>query len=247
MSQAVERAIRILEMLSEQPQRAAEVGERLGVHRTTALRLLQDLCQGSLARKREDGSFAVGYRLAGLAHAALEQLDLRAIAHPFLVELSRKLRLTVHIATVEGGGVIYVDKIEPPATVRLYSQIGKPVVLHTSGVGKAILAFMPDDERAALLDGYDYQRFTDTTATTADGFAARLREIKARGWAEDDGEHEPFINCIAVPVRDGTGTVRTALSVTALKAQTDLAELQAQLPAIRNTAKAVSQALGWTQ
>jgi DNA-binding IclR family transcriptional regulator len=247
VSQTVERAIQVMEMLSEGPQHPASVADRLGVHRTTALRLLQDLCQGGLARKREDGAFAVGYRLAGLAHAALEQFDLRAIAHPFLGELARKLRLTVHIATVENGRVIYVDKIEPPGTVRLYSQIGKPVVLHSSGVGKAIVAFMLERERDALLDGYVYDRFTDTTVTSAGAFAARLDEARARGWAEDDGEYESFVNCVAVPVRDGTGTVRTALSVTALKAQTDLPALRRQMPAIRHTAQAISRALGWTQ
>ncbi|GLY68802.1 IclR family transcriptional regulator [Amycolatopsis taiwanensis] len=246
MSQAVERAIQILEMLTIGPQHPNAVAERFGVHRTTALRLLQDLCQGGLARKREDGTFAVGYRLAGLAQAALDQFDLRGVAHPHLAELGRKLRLTVHIATVDDGRVIYVDKIEPPGTIRLYSQIGKPVVLHTSGVGKTILAFMPEDERAQLLRGYDYQRFTDATITTAEGFAARLREIRERGWGEDDGEYESYVNCVAVPVRDGTSAVRTAISVTALKAQIDLAGLRQHLPAIRNAAQAISRALGWT-
>ncbi|WP_030752045.1 IclR family transcriptional regulator [Streptomyces sp. NRRL F-5135] len=247
MSQTVERAIRVLELISESPRHPVDVAASLDVHRTTALRLLRDLCQGGLARKREDGSFAVGYRLAGLAQSALEQFDLRTIAHPHLLELGRKLRLTVHIATVEEGRVFYVDKVDPQSGVRLYSQIGKPVVLHTSGVGKVLLAYMPAEERAHVLDGYAYERFTDATVTTADDFAAQLREIRGRGWATDDGEYEPFINCVAVPVRDGTGAVRTALSVTALKAQVDLARLQELLPTIRTTAHTISRALGWTQ
>jgi DNA-binding IclR family transcriptional regulator len=247
MSQSVERAIRILELLSEGPQHPGDVAERFGVHRTTALRLLQDLCGGGLARRREDGTFAVGYRLAGLAQAALEQFDLRAIAHPFLAELGRTLQLTVHIATLEDGRVIYADKIEPPTGIRLYSQIGKPVVLHTSGVGKVILAYLPEGERERLLSGYRYERFTDTTVTSAAAFRAGLEEVRARGWAEDDGEYESFINCVAVPVRDGTGRVRSAVSVTALKAQTDLAGLHSRLPAIRGTAQAVSRTLGWTR
>lgn len=247
MSQTVERAIGVLELISESPRHPADVAASLGVHRTTALRLLQDLCQGGLARKREDGSFAVGYRLAGLAQSALEQFDLRTIAHSHLLELGRKLRLTVHIATVEDGRVFYVDKVDPQGGVRLYSQIGKPVVLHTSGVGKVILAYMSAEERAHVLDGYSYERFTDATVTTADDFAAQLREIREHGWAADDGEYEPYINCVAVPVRDGTGAVRTALSVTALKAQKDLARLQELLPTIRTTARTISRALGWTQ
>ncbi|WP_037572183.1 IclR family transcriptional regulator [Phaeacidiphilus oryzae] len=247
MSRSVERAVRVLELLSERPQHPAAVAEGFGVHRTTALRLLQDLCEGGLARRREDGTFAVGYRLAGLAQAALEQFDLRAIAHPFLADLGRRLQLTVHIATLENGQVIYADKVEPRTGVRLYSQIGRPVPLHTSGVGKAILAYLREEERERILTGYRYERFTETTLTTSAAFRAQLAEVRARGWAEDDGEYEHFVACVAVPVRDGTGRVRSALSVTALRAQTDLAGLHERLPAIRGTAQAVSRALGWTR
>jgi DNA-binding IclR family transcriptional regulator len=106
---------------------------------------------------------------------------------------------------------------------------------------------MPEDERAQLLKGHRYERFTDTTVTTAEAFATRLSEIRVRGYAEDDGEYESFVNCVAVPVRDGTGTARTALSVTALRAQTDLTALRGLLPGIRDTADAISRALGWTR
>jgi len=247
VSSTVTRAIAIMEMLSEGPQHPADIAERFGVHRTTALRLLQDLVGGGLARRRPDGTYAVGYRLAGLAQAALEQFDLRAVAHPHLLELGRKLRLTAHVATVEDGRVVYVDKVEPQGGVRLYSQVGKPVVLHTSGVGKTILAFLPEHERAELLAGHHFQRYTGSTITSAAAFDAELERIRARGHGEDDGEYESFVHCVAVPIRDGTGTVRSALSVTALRAQTDLADLRGQLPGIRSTARAISRALGWTQ
>ncbi|MEU5088923.1 IclR family transcriptional regulator [Streptomyces sp. NPDC021356] len=247
MSQAVERAVGLLEMLSEGPQHPAAVAERFGVHRTTVLRLLRDLCEGGLARRRPDGTYAVGYRLAGLAQAAVEQFDLRSVAHPFLLELCRRVRLTVHLAALDDGRVIYADKVEPPGTVRLYAQIGRPVVLHTSGVGKAILAFLPDPERASTLEGHTFERFTDTTITDAETLAARLDTIRSAGWAEDDGEYEPFVNCVAVPVRDGTGAVRAAVSLAALRARMDLPALRAHLPALRQAARGVSRELGWTR
>ncbi|WP_028933689.1 IclR family transcriptional regulator [Pseudonocardia spinosispora] len=246
MSQAVERAISILEMISKGPQRPQDVAERLQVHRTTALRLMQDLAKGGLARKNEDGTFTAGYRLAGLAHAALEQFDLRTIAHPHLRDLCRELQVTVHIATVVDDAVVYADKIEPHGKVRLYSEIGKPVRLHASGVGKAILAFMPPAERAVLLDGYVFERYTETTVASPDAFVEELRRIRARGFSTDDGEFESFVNCIGHPVYDATGVVRTAISVTAIKADTDLEALRARLPAIRRTATAISSELGWT-
>lgn len=245
MSQAVERAIEILELLSRGPQRPADVAERLGVHRTTALRLIQDLCNGGLARKADDGTYGVGYRLAGLAQAALEQFDLRRVAHPHLQRLCRELEVTVHLAAVEHGRIVYHDKVEPHGKVRLYSEIGKPVRLHASGVGKTILAFMPEDEREKILAGHVYEKFTDTTFASAQAFAAELQRIRKRGWATDDGEYESYVNCVAVPVRDATAAVRTAISATAIKAETNLEQLEARLPAIRRTAAAISRELGW--
>jgi DNA-binding IclR family transcriptional regulator len=247
VSQAVERAIAILELLSEGPQHPQAVAERIDVHRTTALRLIQDLVNGGLARRNEDGTFSVGYRLAGLAQAALEQFDLRAIAHPHLSALCAELQVTVHLATVVDAAIVYADKIEPHGKVRLYSQIGKPVRLHASGVGKALLAFMPDTERKALLTGYVYERFTSTTIASAQGFAEELGRIRKRGYATDDGEYESFVNCIGYPVPDATGTARTAISVTAIKAETDLRALRAGLPAIRRTAEAIGAQLGWKE
>lgn len=247
MSQAVERAIAILEMLSAGPRRPADVAEALAIHRTTALRLMQDLERGGLARHREDGTFAVGHRLAGLAQAALDQFDLRGLGHNHLVSLAAVLGATVHLATIDGDRVVYVDKVEPHGTVRLYSEVGKPVRLHASGIGKAILAFAPETDRARLLHRYVFERFTPTTVVGAEAFRAHLAAIRARGWAVDDGEYESFVNCVAVPVKDSTGAVRTAISVTALRAQTDLHTLEARLPEVRRTATAIARELGWVE
>ena len=246
MSQAVERAVRILEMLGTGPQRPADVADRLGVHRTTALRLMQDLVDGGLARRAGDGTFVIGYRLVGLAQAVAEQFDLRSITHPHVRALADELQLTVHVAVVDGDRIVYADKAESYGAVRLYSEIGKSVRLHASGVGKALLAWTTDDERDRLLAHCDYERFTTTTVADEAAFAAHLREIRERGHAEDDGEYESFVNCVAVPLRGPTGEVTSALSVTALKEQFDLTALRGRLPRIEETAAAISRDLGWT-
>jgi DNA-binding IclR family transcriptional regulator len=244
MSQTVQRAIAILEFVSEAPRSLGEVAEHLDVHKSTALRLLQTLVDGGLVRRGEDGAYGVGYRLAGLAQVALDQFDLRAIAHPHLVALGKLTRHTVHFAALEDDRIVYVDKIDPVGAVRLYSQIGKPVRLHTAGAGKAVLAFLPADREAALLRDHEFERFTDTTITSAAAFQQELAEIRERGWAIDNGEFEDFVNCIAVPVRGATGAVFAAVSVTALKAQADLTDLQRLLPDLRHTADTISKELG---
>lgn len=245
MSQTVQRAIEILEMIAERPRTVTEVGERLGVHRTTALRLLQTLQDGGLVRRQPSGHYGVGFRLTGLAHLALEQFDLASIARPHLVALNASSSHTVHLAALESTKIVYVDKIEPSNRVRMNSQVGNPVCLHTAGVSKAILAHVAPDRLHALLDGYRFTRFTETTIDSLDGFHACLQEVRRQGWATDNAEQESYVNCIAAPIRDGAGQVVGAVSVTALRAIADLDSLQALLPQLLDTTAAISKELGW--
>jgi DNA-binding IclR family transcriptional regulator len=245
MSQTVQRAIAILEYVSGRPRSLGEVADHLGVHRSTALRLLQTLTEGGLARRGPDGRYGVGYRLAGLAARAKDQFDLRTVAHPYLVALKDRWGHTVHLAALDGRNIVYVDKVESAGSVRLYSQIGKPVLLHTAGVSKAILAHLPRRHALALLEGYSYDAFTPTTITSREALLAELDRTAERGWASDDGEFESFINCIASPVRAETGAVVGAVSITALRAQADLVQLHDALPDLLATTTTISKELGW--
>ncbi|MEV1022179.1 IclR family transcriptional regulator [Streptomyces sp. NPDC050264] len=246
MSQTVRRAIDILEFVARRPRTQTEVGEHLGVHRSTALRILESLTDGGLARRLPDGRYAVGHRLAGLAHLALEQFGLKDVAGEHLRGLGDRCGHTVHLAALEGDRIVYVDKVDPVDGVRLYSQIGRPVTLHTAGVAKAILAHLPRERAAALLADCDFAPHTGTTLTGAAAYRRALDETLARGFAVDDGEYEDYVNCVAVPVRDSAGEVVAAVSVTALKARADLPALVSDvLPDLAATAETISKELGW--
>ncbi|MFD8671717.1 IclR family transcriptional regulator [Streptomyces seoulensis] len=246
MSQTVRRAIDILEFIARAPRTQTEVGEHLGVHRSTALRILESLTEGGLARRLPDGRYAVGHRLAGLAHLALEQFGIKEIAAGHLRTLGEHRGHTVHLAALEGGQIVYVDKVDPVDGVRLYSQIGRPVTLHTAGVAKAILAHLPRPTAEALLTDCDFAPHTGTTITDPAAYRKALDETRARGFAVDDGEYEDYVNCVAVPVRDSGGEVIAAVSVTALKAKADLTALERDvLPELITTAETISRELGW--
>ncbi|MFF1586559.1 IclR family transcriptional regulator [Streptomyces sp. NPDC058286] len=246
MSQTVRRAIDILEFVARSPRTQTEVGEHLGVHRSTALRILESLTEGGLARRLPDGRYAVGYRLAGLAQLALDQFGLKDVATEQLRELGERCGHTVHLAALEGERIVYADKVDPVDGVRLYSQIGRPVTVHTAGVAKAILAYLPRERVDAFLADCDFAPHTATTITDAARYRAALDETRGRGWAVDDGEYEDYVNCVAVPVRDSSGAVIAAVSVTALKAKADLAALEVDvLPDLMTTAETISKELGW--
>ena len=245
MSQSVERAIEILEFVAIAPRTQSEVASHLDVHRSTALRVLQTLTDSGLTRKRSDGKYSVGYRLAGLANAAREQFDFANVARPYLVKLGEQCSHTIHLAALEGGRIVYVDKIEQPGMIKLFSQIGAPVCLHTAGVSKAILAFQPPDVVDSVMKAADFVSHTPTTITSRSRFDAELAVVAERGWSVDDAEYEDYVNCVAMPVRDASNRVVAAVSVAALKGRADLTALELLLPDLRAVTDNVSKELGW--
>lgn len=244
MSQSVRRALEVVELLAGEPRSPSDLAEVLDTHRSTALRLLQTLADAGYARRLPDGRYGLGYRMIGLAQRAQEQFDLRTIGHPHLVALTAQTGCTTHLAAIDNGHVVYVDKVEPTDSPRILSQIGRPVPLHTAGAAKAILAALPGDRLDALLDGWAFTRHSPSTITTREAFLADLDTTRARGYAVDDGEYEDYITCVAVPVRDATGVVVASISVTALRAIRDLTSLVTDLPRLRQAATNMSRDLG---
>jgi DNA-binding IclR family transcriptional regulator len=245
VSQSIHRAAEVLEFVGVRPRTQAEVAEHLAVHRSTALRILATLTECGLARRREDGRYGVGYRLAGLAQLAIEQFDLAGVARPHLRGLGEQCGHTIHLAALADHGIVYAEKIDQPGMVRLYSQVGQKVSLHTAGVAKAILAFQPDGVVEAMLATTDFARYTDTTITSREQYRAELARVAERGWSVDDGEHEGFVNCVAMPVRDASGRVSAAVSITALKAKATLDDLGLLLPRLSEATTTISEELGW--
>jgi DNA-binding IclR family transcriptional regulator len=244
VSQTVSRAIDVLEFCSDRPRKLQEIADHCGVHRTTALRVIQALAAGGFVRKDEYGCYGVGFRLAALAESALGQFDLRSVVHPHIVALSRRVGHTVQFAVPQGNRIVYVDKEEPPDSIHLDTRIGGFVVMHTAGVSKAILAYLPERTREKYLAEISFERFTDTTITSRPAFEERLAEVHHNGWAYDDGEYEEISNCIAAPVRDHLGRAAGSISITTLKPKTDLTQLRELLPVLLETTGAISTELG---
>ncbi|MFG1649544.1 IclR family transcriptional regulator [Micromonospora sp. NPDC049275] len=243
MSEGVDRAMRVLELLAREPAQLGGVAADLGVHKSTALRLLQTLESGGFAR-RTDGGWTVGLRLIDLAQQALDSLDVRAVARPHLAALGRDCGHTIHLAQLVDDDLVYVDKIEARGQVRMYSRIGRTAPLHASGVGKAVLAYRPQLTR--LVEGGALPAYTPATICDPAALRAELATVAERGWAADDGEFEPLITCVAAPVRHADGSVSAAVSVTAPTVVATLADLRHVLPRLLATTQQISRDLGWS-
>ncbi|MDA8309713.1 MAG: IclR family transcriptional regulator [Actinomycetota bacterium] len=245
MSQTVDRALQIIEYFSERPRSLTEIAEHEGVHKSTALRLLQTLEYRGFARRDAEGRYLVGFRMVELSQRAVDHLDILAIAHPRLVTLSRELGHTLHLGQLEGNEVIYVDKVEGTGAVKMYSRVGGSAIVYTSGVAKAIVAYLDEPRYSHLLQSIAFTRYTATTLTTIQDFEAELERTRQRGWAEDNSEFEETINCVAVPIRNNRGLVRHAISLTALRALAPLESLRECVPRLRAEAEAISKEYGW--
>lgn len=246
LSQTVDRALSLLKRMADSPQSLADLAGYLDVHKSTALRLAQSLERAGFARKTGDGHYIPGTQLLRIAAKTLDKFDLRESARQHLSALNKSCGHTIHLASLVDNEVVYIDKYESTASIRMYSQVGKSALLHASGVAKAILAFQNTDSLDRLLAGYAFTKYTPQTLTTREDLERELREIAARGYAFDRGEFEDFISCIAAPVRSADGSISSAVSVSAPRPIASLDELESLLPQLLEATQSISEASGWT-
>ncbi|MFF3563448.1 IclR family transcriptional regulator [Streptomyces sp. NPDC002574] len=241
MSQTVDRALRILPLLAEGPANLEQVATRLDVHKSTALRLLRTLHEHGMVYRQDDQRYRLGARLFALAQEAMENLDVRGIAHPHLVALNELTGHTVHLAVYEEGEVVYIDKVESRYPVRMYSRIGKPVAITVAAVAKLLLADLPEAERRAVAQRLEYPRYTSRSTPDAAAHLAELARVREQGWASDLGGHEESINCVAAPIRGADGRVAAACSLSAPNVVVSAEGLLALRPQVQRTAEAISR------
>ncbi|MDA7425932.1 IclR family transcriptional regulator [Thalassococcus lentus] len=240
----VAKALEVLDRVAGygRPVKFSELLDDSPYPKATLYRFLQTLTgQRMLSYDPDRGTYAPGMRLVRLAHAAWQQSSLAPIARPHLDTLSERLGETVHLAQLDNGQVLYVDKRNARTPVQMYSQAGKVGPAYCTGVGKAMLAFLPEEQLADALEQQSWRRFTDKTFTDPASLRGELLRIRARGHSFDDEEHEPGIICIALPILTSSGRPLGALSITSTTSRTSLAEMEQLAPALNETAQAIGR------
>lgn len=211
---SVEKAGRILVHLARsRSQSAAQIATELELARSTTYKILVTLeTQGLVERGAGENTFHLGHRLIELGHRAQEEIDLYRVSHPFLTALNESTGETVHLTVLDDLQVLYVDCVESTRRLRTYSVIGLRGPLHSTAVGKAILAFQ---DRALLqrVITAGLPRQTDATITVPEKLAEELERTHSRGYAIDDLENDPDIRCVAAPIRDERGEAVAAVSL----------------------------------
>jgi IclR family KDG regulon transcriptional repressor len=245
----VGKALDVLDMVASRgrPVRFSDLLAQADYPKATLYRLLQTLThQGMLALDPDTGTYALGVRLVRLAHAAWSQSSLAPIARPYLDELASETGETIHLAQMDLGQVLYVDKRNAARPVEMFAQAGKVGPAYCTGVGKAMLAYLPPEALEAALARQSFHRFTPHTLASREALLTELQAIRQRGHAWDREEHEAGIICCAVPILSRQGRVMGALSVTSTTARTTLDALGAQAPMVKDiAAKIAAEAESW--
>jgi DNA-binding IclR family transcriptional regulator len=213
--QALDRAFAVLDLLGESdtPQGLAQVATSLQLHKSTAHRFLMVLEKHRMVERTAGGKFRLGLKLFDLGNRAIEQYDLRERAQPHLRRLVAETEETAHLCILEGAHVIYIDKIEPARSVRMITRIGASNPVHCTSVGKAMLAFLPEERLNDILGRLRFERYTNHTISTVEALRAEIEKTRRRGYAVDDEEFEEGLRCIAVPVLDAQRLPVAAVSV----------------------------------
>lgn len=193
--------------------RLTDLAQAAGLDKGSASRILDDLAEGELVEQDpHSGRFRLGIGLVELGWTVLRRVDLRREAQPVLAAVAARSRETVHLAVPAGRSVIYLEKIESPGAIQTRSRVGDRMPIASTGLGKAMLAFLPDAEVSGILAGGIEQR-TPATITQPQGLRQDLDETRRRGYSVDREENEEGIACVGAPVFDHDGSLVASISI----------------------------------
>jgi DNA-binding IclR family transcriptional regulator len=245
---ALDRALIMLDLLAASGSglSLSTLARRLALPKSSTHCLLLTLERhGYLHRNQETRRYMLGRKLFGLANLALSGLQLREQTAPFLRALMTRTHLTVHMAILEHNEAVLIEKVEPPGLLRLATWLGKRMEVHCTGVGKALIAYVPDEELVLLFRKHGLPRHNENTIVSLRRLRENLTEIRRVGYALDDEEDELGHRCVGCPVFDHTGRVSVAISVSGTTVQIPDENVPALATEVMKAAAAVSRSLGF--
>jgi DNA-binding IclR family transcriptional regulator len=214
--QAIERAVAILNAFSaEEPELGVtDLADRLELHKSTVHRFLVNLeAAGLVERDRRTSRYRLGLRIFELGGLVLQQMNLWDEALPFLEGLVRDTGETGHLAVLDGGEAVYIERVEARRALRIPSAIGRGYPAHATSLGKVLLANLDREAANAVVQERGLHRCTPKTITGIDALWRELDSVRVEGYAVDDEEYEEGLRCIGAPIVSHTGQVVAALGI----------------------------------
>jgi IclR family acetate operon transcriptional repressor len=236
--QSVERTFDLLELLADAGGSLglSQLAESSGLPLPTIHRLMRTLVNRGYVRQEQSRRYALGPLLIRLGDTASRVLG--AWARPCLVELAERTGETANLAVLDGDDIVYLAQAPSPHAMRMFTEPGRRVLPHCTGVGKAVLAQLPDKQVRALLARTGLPARTSHTITEIEALMEEVRGIRGRGYAVDDGEQEIGVRCVAVPVPGMPSP--TSISVSGPVSRITEDAIEHVVPALREAAGRIS-------
>ncbi|MBQ8402354.1 MAG: IclR family transcriptional regulator [Clostridia bacterium] len=219
MNNSARRVLEILELFADSatPMTISDITAATGYPKTSVFDIVGILHDKGFIRRDNDRAktYVIGVKAYQVGMTYLQHTNLYSLAHPLLTELRDRLGETCYLAVEEKGSIIYLDKLESDAPIRASCNIGSKNFLHLTGLGKAILAAWPEEKVRAVCPA-PLEVHTPNTIPDPETLLRVLEETRIRGYAQDLGEDNPYIRCVAAPVLDTSGAPCAAISISML-------------------------------
>jgi DNA-binding IclR family transcriptional regulator len=214
----IDTAGHLLDLFTPQrPERGVtEVAAELGVSKSKAHALLASLAHVGLLRRTDGGRYRLGWRVLSLSRVLDDTTEFRGVARPIMAALSQRFHETVHLGVLDGGRVVYVDRVEDARSPRLtVSRVGAVLPAHCSAVGKILLAQLSVAELDEVVARHGLAPRTPSTLASRRELDLQLERVRRTGWAIERGEAVAGVSCVAAPIVGQGPRVLAAMSLTA--------------------------------
>lgn len=213
---SVQKAIDILNLFDKDVTELGnkEIADRLKIPTGTVSGLVFTLKSNHfLDQNPENQKYRLGLKILDRASILLDQIDIRKIAYPQLREVGEWSGESVNLAVLDGGEIVYVERIHSSHPLGIHYELGKAEPIHSTALGKAIVAFLPENEISDLLNGYNFTSFTTHTIDNRKKYEDELAKVKVHGYSLDDEENEIGGRCVAAPILNQKRYPIAAISV----------------------------------
>ena len=244
---AVQRTLDIIEAMASthHEMTITEANRKFRIPKSSVYAILQTLKSRGYVDKDGDDRYFLTLKIFSLASGFVDSLDLRKRLHPYLRGLTEKAGITGHIAVLDGGYAVYIEKVEVLRGLRLTTWVGRRMPVHSTSIGKALIAHLPEEEIDHIVGTRGLARLTDRTITTARKLKAELARVRANGYAVSNEENETGVRAVASPIFGQDGKVVAAVNLGGAAVHMNVDDLPALGKLVRSAALAMSRALGY--
>lgn len=244
----VERTLSILELVahSEHGLSNSEISRRLKIPKSSASYILRILEGRSyLLRDNSSGKYRLGLKMMSLTRDMLTHIDVREIAKPVMEQFVKRTNLSAHLAVLDNGRAVYVEKVEALSFVKMDIWVGHRLPVHSTAIGKVLVAERSDEEISEILKMRGMDKRGPKTIMNAAKYLKEIGKVRTFGFAIDNEENAHGVRCIAAPVYDAHGKIAAALGTSSTIIQLNEENLPKIVKMIQDAAEKISEQMGF--